>query len=176
MGDILQLQHKEGPDGEEAVWRAALEKVELDPKANIKHAVLDGGTPSSRHHVALIPNYVGSHYHRVGDETYEIKQGNGRLHYGLVTENADGSVASIDWQTRDVITGDSFVIPPGYAHQLENLGRTPPLVIIFSCPDSHLNDSQDRHFVEKSPFLGIRMASDEARYGPPPMPPAAING
>ena len=135
-------------DIDDAIWKKALEKVEPDNVVGILHASLTGDE-NCRSHVAQIPEKVGAHVHFIGDESYSVVAGEGLLHYGLTNENGN-----VEWETPlPVSTGQSFVIPEGCAHQLEKKGGE-DLVILFSCPDSHLNDTLDRMMLENSPFLG----------------------
>jgi dTDP-4-dehydrorhamnose 3,5-epimerase-like enzyme len=60
--------------------------------------------------------------------------------------------------------GQNFTIPEGYAHQLERTGQE-ELVILFSCPDSHLDNDKDRLMLSDAPGLTV----------PPPRPPSRYN-
>ncbi len=85
-----------------------------------------------------------------GGEVYYILSGKGIMHTGLV--NAGKSGANAEWGKKlklRVKAGDSFLIPPGYAHSLENTADV-PLLIAFRCPNSHLTD-QDRIIVKNFP-------------------------
>lgn len=131
-------------------WQSALANAAPDPAVGIRHAAISGDT-ICRLHVAAIPRQVGCHFHKIGDEIYEVVQGQGILHFGKVTPN--GSSYTVAWQTPlNVSTGDCFVIPEGYAHQLQKCGST-DLTILFACPDAHLDDEGDRYLLLDSPDL-----------------------
>jgi mannose-6-phosphate isomerase-like protein (cupin superfamily) len=132
----------------ESQWRNLLNTAQPDSLARIRRIEISG-TPESRIHVASIPQQVGCHFHRVGGELYSVVAGRGTIHFGLVEERADGPVVRV-WYQLDVRAGDTFTIPQGYAHQLEKAGGQ-ELVILFECPDSHLNE--DRIFLPDSPNL-----------------------
>jgi mannose-6-phosphate isomerase-like protein (cupin superfamily) len=130
----------------ESVWSARLAQGIADLQAQICRVSFDGGEPEKRDHVASIGQRVGNHYHPVGDETYKVVQGRGRLHYGQVI---DGQV--VYEEPVEVTVGDVFVIPEGYSHQLQNIGEM-ELVILFQCPDNHLDDT-NRKFLPDAPTL-----------------------
>ena len=133
-----------------AVWQAALAQGEVDPVVNICHAPI-AGTAAYRTHVAAITDFVGCHFHAHGNEDYAIVRGQGRLHWGKVVKTTGGY--DVAWETPvSVAVGDSFRIPEGYAHQLENLGHD-ALVILFGCPDAHLDDRADRAMLPVAPEL-----------------------
>ncbi len=123
----------------ESAWKNSLKKATPDKAVGIRHAEISGDS-NYRLHVAAIPNQVTCHYHTKGDEDYSILAGKGVQFFGKVT---DGVVKPEDWKKVEVKTGDSYVIPEGYAHQLKNSGSE-DLIILFGCPDSHLNDDEDR--------------------------------
>ena len=131
-------------------WTASLNSAKVDSSVGIKHAALNGDE-TWRIHVAAIPQQVGCHFHRVGDETYEVVQGSGILHFGEVAEESDRY--RVMWETPiSVSAGDCFVVPEGYAHQLQRQGSE-DLTILFACPDSHLDDEGDRTLLPDSPDL-----------------------
>ncbi|MCK5086903.1 MAG: hypothetical protein KAQ90_05250 [Melioribacteraceae bacterium] len=132
----------------EAEWKKALAVAEPDPVVGIRHAVVSGDE-HYRIHVAAIPNQVGCHFHKVGNEDYEIVEGNGILYWGIVT--IDNGKFTVNWEEPvNVNCGDSFVIPEGYAHQLCKLGDS-DLTILFGCPDTHIDDSADRFILPDAP-------------------------
>ncbi len=134
-----------------AAWQSALKRCEADPGAQIRHAPI-AGTAAYRTHVAEIGESVTCHFHQRGDEDYAILSGRGRLHWGAVVKTADGAF-DVAWEAPlSVASGDSFRIPAGYAHQLENLGRD-AMVILFGCPDSHIDDCADRIMLPTAPEL-----------------------
>jgi len=144
---LLQLKKESITLGiEEEVWREALSRAEPDPVVGIRHVEVSGDE-SYRVHVAAIPKQVGCHVHRVGDEDYAVVEGVGVMHFGKITEGTDGPyVRDQDWCQMPVEKCDSFVVPEGYAHQLRG-----ELTILFGCPDSHLDDTQDRTMLPDAP-------------------------
>jgi mannose-6-phosphate isomerase-like protein (cupin superfamily) len=141
----------------ESEWRAALTAAQPDQAVGIRHAPLSGDG-QRRLHVASIPLRVGCHYHSVGDEQYSVVQGRGVMHFGRVEkseqhvlQNTTERGAVQQWYQLEVQAGDSFTIPEGYAHQLCSTG-TEELVIVFACPDSHL-DERDRTILEDAPAV-----------------------
>ena len=145
----LRLQLNGGSLGVgKAAWEEALNAAVPDPVVHIRHAPIEG-TPEYRTHVAAIPSQVGCHFHAHGDEGYAVVSGKGTLHWGKAVKDLKGY--HVEWETPvDVSKGDSFVIPEGYAHQLRKRGDG-DLVIIFGCPDSHLNDTEDRTLLADAP-------------------------
>lgn len=131
-------------------WQNALARAEPDSVVGIRHAALNG-EEDYRLHVAAIPERVGCHYHSHGDEDYAVVKGEGTLFWGKVL-----SGGIIDWENPvDVRVGDSFVIPEGYAHQLKNNNDGDDLVIVFGCPDDHLDDKADRTILSDAPGLTL---------------------
>lgn len=129
-------------------WQKSLSEATPDPVVSIRHGEIPGGEPSYRKHVAAIPQQVGCHYHAIGDEDYAVVEGQGILFFGQVT---DGTVEPNEWKSIEVSTGDSFVIPEGYAHQLRKTGPE-ALTILFGCPDSHLDNDKDRYLLPDAPL------------------------
>lgn len=135
-----------------AAWDEALKTATPDPVVKIRHAQI-GGNEQYRTHVAAIPEHVGCHVHMDGDEDYAVVAGKGTLHWGAVAKNPNGNGYIVNWETPiDVETGDSFVIPEGYAHQLARRGSD-DLVIVFGCPDSHMANDADRFMLPSAPEL-----------------------
>jgi mannose-6-phosphate isomerase-like protein (cupin superfamily) len=135
-------------------WRSALSNATPDLAVGIRHAAVSGDS-DCRIHVAAIPRQVGCHFHAVGNEVYEVVEGAGCLHFGQVMNSEEPF--EIRWQTPvDVTKGDNFVIPEGYAHQLQKQGEG-DLTILFACPDSHLDDARDRTILPDSPNLHKRL-------------------
>jgi mannose-6-phosphate isomerase-like protein (cupin superfamily) len=150
--DLLVLRQDEVALGvSEAEWRRLLESAQPDSAVGIRHAAISG-TEHHRLHVASIPERVGCHFHRVGEEQYSVVQGQGTMHFGLVEEGGDAPTVRV-WRQLDVRVGDTFTIPQQYAHQLCSSG-TDELVIVFACPDSHLDD-RDRTLLADAPNLCI---------------------
>ena len=132
------------------VWKNALSQAKPDPVVHIRHAAI-GGNADYRIHVAAILQKVGCHFHAHGNEDYAIVSGHGTLHWGKVVPSSNGP--NVVWEKPvDVDTGDSFVIPEGYAHQLAKHGEE-DLIILFGCPDAHLDDSIDRTILPNAPTL-----------------------
>jgi mannose-6-phosphate isomerase-like protein (cupin superfamily) len=133
----------------ESVWRSRLKEAQSDFSVGILHAALTGDS-NYRLHVASIPSQVGCHFHAIGNEDYAVVSGAGTLHWGKVGKTNDEY--QVTWeQPVAVETGDRFIIPEGYAHQLRSRGEE-NLVIIFGCPDSHLDDTQDRSLLPDAPL------------------------
>lgn len=87
---------------------------------------------------------MGAHFHAVGSEDYAVVSGQGTLYWGKVkTDEKFGEFRIYQEPPVTVKTGDSFVIPEGYAHQLKSTGDE-ELVIVFGCPDHHLSGDHDR--------------------------------
>ena len=84
---------------------------------------------------------VNPHYHREGDEIYIILGGVGTIH----TWDPEAP-AQVDSQP--IGSGALFRIPPGTAHQLENTGAE-PLILLFACSPDHLGS--DRFVVPSAP-------------------------
>lgn len=144
---VISLKSDGGSLGvSESDWRDNLRRADPDEAVGIRHEEISGDA-AYRLHVAAIPEQVGCHYHSKGDEDYSVVEGEGILFFGKVT---DGRVLLENWKSIIVSTGDSFVIPEGYAHQLRKIG-TGDLTILFGCPDSHLNDEQDRYMLPDAP-------------------------
>lgn len=134
-----------------AEWQVVLDTVVPDAVAGIRHAAVKGNA-EHRLHVAAIPEKVNCHVHFHGEEGYGVVAGTGRLHWGQVTISADNT-PSIKWEKPvDVKAGESFIIPEGYAHQLQKTGNS-DLVIVFGCPDTHLDNTQDRLMLADAPTL-----------------------
>jgi mannose-6-phosphate isomerase-like protein (cupin superfamily) len=133
----------------ESVWRSHLQEAQTDASVGILHAALSGNS-DYRLHVASIPSQVGCHFHAIGNEDYAVVSGAGTLHWGKVSTTKDAY--QVNWEHPVAVkTGDRFVIPEGYAHQLRSGGEE-NLVIIFGCPDSHLNNAQDRTLLPDAPL------------------------
>jgi len=135
-------------DVAEAAWREAVARAEADPAVGIRHAAI-AGDPLYRVYVAAIPLQVGCHFHTRGDEDYAVVEGEGVLHWGAVA--GYGREFRVHWEPPvPVRAGDRFVIPEGYAHQLRKTGDR-DLVILFGCPDAHVDDRADRTLLEDAP-------------------------
>jgi len=134
-----------------ASWQKALETAKLDTAVNIRHAAIEGNE-QYRTHVAAITDQVGCHFHKLEDEDYAVVSGEGTLHWGEVFGNSKEGLR-VEWEKPvDVSTGDSFVIPKGYAHQLRKRGEDDALIIIFGCPDTNIDDKVDRTLLPDAPL------------------------
>jgi mannose-6-phosphate isomerase-like protein (cupin superfamily) len=84
---------------------------------------------------------ITAHYHRDGNEIYQIVHGEGKLYTGVPSTDS-----VVTWDTPViVIRGDCFTILEGQVHQLENTGLLPMIVIIF-CPAAHIG--HDRFIIK----------------------------
>lgn len=143
----LRWRHDQSSLGlNQSDWREPLHHTTADEKVGIRHAAIRGDA-AYRTHVAQIPKQVGCHYHSQGDEDYAVVQGRGILFFGKVE---GGEVKPQEWRSLAVETGDTFVIPEGFAHQLRKTGEE-DLIILFGCPDSHLDDLADRFMLPDAP-------------------------
>ncbi|HAE38618.1 MAG TPA: YaiI/YqxD family protein, partial [Candidatus Riflebacteria bacterium] len=136
---VAKLPSNSGFDIAQTVWQTALEKAIPDQIAQIRHVCL-AGDESWRLHVAEISDRVTCHVHEDGYEVYEIVSGSGTLYSGPSAKSSTGA-RLLSRHSLQVTSGDVFIVPEGYAHQLVKRGDA-PLVIIFACPDSHL--AEDR--------------------------------
>ncbi|MDD5337075.1 MAG: cupin domain-containing protein [Candidatus ainarchaeum sp.] len=124
-----------------------LSKAPLDKKVGIRHIILYSGKSWS-YHLAEVRSLVNPHVHFKGDEIYYVIEGSGRMHVGYVAQGQKNYTAK--WEAPlEVKAGDAFIIPPAYAHSLQNTGSM-PIVIIFRCPPGHLSD-KDRFAVKSKP-------------------------
>ncbi|GEM_PF-1047474 len=155
----LHFRHGASPlNVSEAEWQTALAAAMFDAAVGICHAKISGDTSYSIH-VAAIPNQVGCHLHRNpnrdqvndGNEVYVVVSGHGVLHFGKAGQDAGAvRVADGEWERLPVQTGDSFIIPAGFAHQLRRHGPG-ALTVLFACPDAHLKDDRDRTMLPDAP-------------------------
>ena len=115
-------------------WLTELERSGYDTAVGIKIAKLAGDAEFSTYLTVIDPGKaVSAHYHKDGDEHYHIIRGQGEM---TLTD-----MVSRLTTTTSVGAQSSFVVPENTLHQLKNAG-TEPLVLMFSCPQSHLD--QDR--------------------------------
>jgi len=83
---------------------------------------------------------VTAHYHKNGSEIYQIVQGEGTIHTGLLSGND-----TVSWNREvEVTSGDCFTIKEGEIHKLENTGSE-PMIACLVCPAAHI--CQDRFIV-----------------------------
>jgi len=136
---VARLSPGNGFDISIEILQESLAKAEPDKIANIRHAQLTGDA-LWRLHVAEIADKVACHMHGSGCEVYEIVSGLGTLYSGPVARS-EPRTGLLQSHSLKVASGDVFIVPQGYAHQLVRTGNE-PLIIIFACPDSHL--AEDR--------------------------------
>jgi mannose-6-phosphate isomerase-like protein (cupin superfamily) len=107
----------------------------MDETAGIRIAtVLDD--PINAYYITDIApgRSVNPHFHCQGDEVYIILGGNGVIHIWDVEEPS-----SVESQA--IGNGSVFRIPPKIAHQLENNGEE-PLILLFACAPDHLGSDR----------------------------------
>ena len=84
---------------------------------------------------------IGAHYHTEVNEIYQVVEGNGKMHIGVLTDEN-----KVEWKEPAIVKkGDCFTVKEGEVHQLENTSRE-KLIIIFAGPYSHI--STDRVVVK----------------------------
>jgi mannose-6-phosphate isomerase-like protein (cupin superfamily) len=117
-----------------------IKNAPIDIGSSIKIIKLTGNDELSIFAAEIAPkSKLNPHFHKNGIETYQIFQGNGVMKIGELLNDTVNWIESIG-----VKQGDCFTIIEKSVHQLINEEET-PLLVIFSCPASHLTD--DRHFV-----------------------------
>lgn len=118
-------------------WEQAISACKYDEQVGIKIAKLAGDADFSTF-ITIIDSHksVNPHYHAHGDEHYHIISGIGEI---KLVDTLNGTKTS-----HIVKSGESFVVPEKIEHQLVNVGHE-QLVLMFSCPISHLDS--DRYFV-----------------------------
>ena len=86
-----------------------------------------------------VGKHVNPHVHFKGEEPYRLVTGEeGVMHIGTI----DGQ--TVNWsRSIRIRRGGEIIVRAGEVHSFENTGNT-PVDFIFACPDSHLNDAQDR--------------------------------
>lgn len=114
--------------------REALKDAVLDSAVNIKIAPLAGDSSMMMGLTELRPGAkITAHVHSKDVEIYHILKGEGEIYLGA----QDGEL--VCWENPiNVKDGDVFAIDPGVVHQLKNTSQQDSLVLIFSCPLSHL--------------------------------------
>ena len=113
-----------------------LNDARMDAAVGIKHVAVASGQELG-YHVAEITRQVAPHVHLHGDEIYHVLSGRGVMYIGQ-TKFKDEAPVNVKWEKPyDVIPGDVFNIPEGYAHSLKNSGDQ-PLIVAFMCPHTHL--------------------------------------
>jgi len=120
-----------------------LKKAKLDPKVSIKRICLWQDKRNS-YHTAQISQQVNAHFHKNGNEIYQIIQGQGLIYFGKIKKDQ-----SVQWEKPvKVKEGDVFNIKANVAHCLKNLKRQ-SLIITFFCPPQHLKNDR---FIVNQPF------------------------
>ena len=123
--------------------KIAIKKAKLDPKVSIKRVCLWQNEKIS-YHTAQILKQVNAHFHKNGDEIYQIIYGRGLIYIGSVDKNK-----KVGWYKPKLVKeNDVFNIPAGFAHCLKNLSKK-PLIITFFCPPQHLKNDR---FIVNNPF------------------------
>lgn len=118
-------------------WSNILKNCDYDKKVGIKIAKIAGNNLFSTFITEIDQNkFVNPHYHNNGEEHYHIISGEGEMIFKNILTNKKQSLI--------IKAQESFVVPDKTLHQLINIGNS-PLILMFSCPLSHLTD--DRHFL-----------------------------
>ena len=112
-----------------------------DPAVGISLAHLAGDKLFSVYGTEISPrSRLTAHFHRQGEEFYQVIEGKGVMLLGDAEPNDSYSKGT----TAEISKGDIFIIPALTVHQLINPGPD-PLIMLFSCPQSHI--STDRYLV-----------------------------
>jgi mannose-6-phosphate isomerase-like protein (cupin superfamily) len=115
-------------------WHTALTTATTDAKAGIAPVRLTGDTAFATHLARLEAGQtVTAHYHRHGAEHYHILSGQGRI--------AIRALDQFQFKELPVRAGHSFLIPANTWHSLTNCANE-PLLLMFSCPASHLDSDR----------------------------------
>lgn len=129
-----------------------LKNAKMDKKVGIKIVKLTGDDKCGMYVAEIAPGKsVRPHYHGKGVEIYQILKGQGIMKIGKVIKSFDSDSlrsepsGSKTGQGKKVKSGDCFSIFGGEVHQLFNKAKT-KLILLFICPDSHMN--KDRFFIE----------------------------
>ena len=119
-------------------WDDAIKNCNYDKSVGIKIAKLTSYDTFSTFVTEIDANKsVNPHYHKKGNEHYHIISGNGEIQLKNVFTGEECS--------HEVSAGQSFIVPENVLHKLINTSSTSPLVLMFSCPLSHLES--DRYFL-----------------------------
>ena len=122
-------------------WENELSCADTDEHVGIRIATLLEINGNGTYITSIPPGLsITPHYHQKGAEEYHIVSGNGVIRLLPVEKTKASQLIS-----KQVKAKNSFVIHPNIIHQLINNG-TEPLVLIFSCPFSHLKN--DRFIVQ----------------------------
>lgn len=145
---VLNKLRTIGPE----VFQEKLDAEPIDSKVGFAHVSLpeiesvvaeDGQVYNF--HAAKLPVGVRvlSHVHSRGDEPYRVVEGEeGVMHIGTIVDTIDGQTVRRSSDIR-VRRGGEIIVRADEAHSFKNTGST-PLYFTFACPDSHLDDTQDR--------------------------------
>ncbi len=128
-------------------WENELSFAKKDEKVGIKIATLSESQDKGTYITSLPPgSSVTPHYHEEGDEEYHIISGSGVIRLLPVNHMH----TEFKMVCKYVTAKNSFVIPANVIHQLINNSATEELILIFSCPLSHLKE--DRIIIENKEF------------------------
>ncbi len=119
-------------------WKTAIDKCEYDEKVGVRIAKLFSDNIFGTFITIIDPGkYVNQHYHKNGEEYYHIISGRGKIKLKYLANNIE--------ETADVCFNQSFLVPENTLHQLINIDKNIPLLLMFSCPLDHLQT--DRYFL-----------------------------
>lgn len=118
-------------------WNDYLNDAIYDEAVGIRIKKLMGERNFSTYITEILPDkFVKAHYHKKGAEHYHIMSGTGEITLTNLTTRKK--------EKKRVEKYHSFSVPENTIHSLKNIGKE-PLLLIFSCPESHLDE--DRHTV-----------------------------
>lgn len=118
-------------------WKDAINSCKYDESVGIRIAKLAGNDQCSTFITEIDPQKrVKPHFHKSGDEHYHIISGRGEMRLKNILTGEEKIYSVSEYET--------FVVPENYLHELVNNGEG-SLMLMFSCPISHLND--DRYFL-----------------------------
>lgn len=113
------------------VWDDLVNSCVFDKDVGIRIAKLTRDDKFSTFITVIEPKKcVNPHYHKHGDEHYHIISGLGEIKLKDMATSQESSYK--------VKGNSSFVVKENIMHQLINTGNE-PLVLMFSCPASHLD-------------------------------------
>jgi Mannose-6-phosphate isomerase len=115
-----------------------LETAVTDPLVGIRITRVTGDDEMGMYIAELEPKRrVTAHFHPHGSEIYCILRGNARIHTGR-----PGTRETVTWDDpADLDEGDSFTVPEGTVHSLENTGPMPVLFLALA-PSSHIGNDR----------------------------------
>ena len=115
-----------------------IQSAKLDEAVGIRIDYLTGSDLFSFYGAEIAPHKkVGAHFHESGIEIYQIVQGQGCMHTGILNAHME-----VDWQDSFIVQkGDCFTIEEGEVHQLDN-DHDHPLLLVVGCPKSHLSTNR----------------------------------